>query len=650
MKYVRYKKSICAVLICVLIALVISSCGASPDVVEETLNVPEETSETVETSATDEPQDNAETPDIEQAEAPTPSPAATLEPSPSPTPTPAVTMTQEQQNSINMLNYLTVLVQEIRESKNSRLYLESAYSELINNTEPSIVDDLTLDEYEKILTVIENYRMTAVQRERLQYIYEQNSAASLRSAIPNPLAVLNVVQARNPLKTIVSLAYMAIDSSNSYSSATQQLDLQYLQDGWALDDKESANLNDSRTSMFSYMVRVARNLPTGLTLNEDAVNSFVEWKNKDNVTSRIRWLESNKATYQFFGEYWLVLADSYYENEDYEKCLESVAEYEALDNSIFRKDIRFAQTLPYAVVSAQETLDEDAYVEAAAHFARLIVDNTYNSDWSLRYFAAQTYVDLYVKTNDRAYLQKAFDLAYDNVNELVPKQSELNRTYLADVVEVAVDSGASKDEKAVVKAHNQQMKEMRKTELPPVYEPLRLNCELLFVLADELDISQTERSDIDKILHPNGEMLFLNVPLDAQFHFATGAAFDPNSIPTEYSDGKITAPKVTIPALYVPDGATVTVTISSAGEPQVYEDWTIDTVDRQKSDNPEDFVAIFTSSEAKHADYEDGDVITVTVSPSDGQDDVQSFTVQFQVHKTSGRLGMSSVEFERVNA
>lgn len=65
-------------------------------------------------------------------------------------------LTQKQRNSINMLNYLTVLVQEINNSPNSRLFLEAAYSELINNTEPSIVDDLTLDEYEKYLMLSRN--------------------------------------------------------------------------------------------------------------------------------------------------------------------------------------------------------------------------------------------------------------------------------------------------------------------------------------------------------------------------------------------------------------------------------------------------------------------------------------------------------------
>ena len=47
------------------------------------------------------------------------------------------TLTNEQRNAIAMLNYITVLTQDINASKNSRLYMEEAYSSLINNTYPN---------------------------------------------------------------------------------------------------------------------------------------------------------------------------------------------------------------------------------------------------------------------------------------------------------------------------------------------------------------------------------------------------------------------------------------------------------------------------------------------------------------------------------
>ncbi|MCI6290542.1 MAG: hypothetical protein MR620_04475, partial [Clostridiales bacterium] len=104
-----------------------------------------------------------------------------------------VFLTDEQANAIAMLNYITVLTQDINASKNSRLYLEEAYSSLINNTYPNAVDNRTLSQLAGLLDTMEGYRMIAVKRDRLQYIYEQNQAQAIRAAVPNPLSMISTV-------------------------------------------------------------------------------------------------------------------------------------------------------------------------------------------------------------------------------------------------------------------------------------------------------------------------------------------------------------------------------------------------------------------------------------------------------------------------
>ena len=84
------------------------------------------------------------------------------------------TLDDTQRNSINMLNYITVLTQEISDSKESRLYLESVYSALINNTYPNAIDSRTQAQITSMLDTLEAYRMIAVKRDRIEYIYEQN--------------------------------------------------------------------------------------------------------------------------------------------------------------------------------------------------------------------------------------------------------------------------------------------------------------------------------------------------------------------------------------------------------------------------------------------------------------------------------------------
>ena len=45
---------------------------------------------------------------------------------------------------------------------------------------------------------------------------------------------------------IASVSYMALDSINSYLTSSAQADMQYLQDGWDLDDKQAAVLHGIR--------------------------------------------------------------------------------------------------------------------------------------------------------------------------------------------------------------------------------------------------------------------------------------------------------------------------------------------------------------------------------------------------------------------
>ncbi len=71
-------------------------------------------------------------------------------------------LTDEQSNAIAMLNYITVLTQDVNASKNSRLYMEEAYSSLINNTYPNAVDSRTLSQLTGLLDTMERYRMAAL--------------------------------------------------------------------------------------------------------------------------------------------------------------------------------------------------------------------------------------------------------------------------------------------------------------------------------------------------------------------------------------------------------------------------------------------------------------------------------------------------------
>lgn len=522
-------------------------------------------------------------------------------------------LSAEQRNAISMLNYITVLTQEINSSKNSRLYMEEAYSSLINNTYPNAVDNRTLSQLTGLLDIMENYRMISVKRERLQFIYEQNQAQAIRSAVPNPLGLMSAVHSGNLLQLAASVAYMAVDSVTSYNTYTQQAELQYIQDGWALDDEEANTLHESRKGTFSYMVKMVQDyaIPGDITLTERTVEEYVKWKNNTNVTGRIQFLESNQSTYQGYSGYWLLLAESYYDNGDYEKCLDAISSYENSAARIFRLDYDLAKVLPLAIAAAGEVYGENEYVEYAAAKAKTILSNTEHEDWALRYFVAQTYVDLYSRSNDASYLDAAYSIALDNVNYLVDEQRTLNETYLASVQEASTPKDATKDEKKQISDYNKMLKETRKKELPPIYEPLQLNCDLLFALSSEKNIADNEKKKITGILHPNGNALFLTEPLDRLYWF---------DLPEENEaaqDIDFAGTAIKIPVVYLADGADIQVTISSSGsnEPEVYSDWVVDKVTRGKSADIQEWEAIFTSSSIKKHDWKPDEQVVIVINP-----------------------------------
>ena len=514
-------------------------------------------------------------------------------------------LTDTQYNSINMLNHLTVLTQEINSSKNSRLYLEQAYSSIVNNYNPNAIDDRTLGELNALLDTLEDYRMTAVKRERLNYIYEQNKAQSLRDAIPKPIILLDT----NKKSLVTSLIFLPIDSAKSYLTSSAQADLKYLQDGWTLDDEDAEVLHKQRKDTFSYMVKTVNEnqLPGELALTEDAVNTFVEWKNNENVTARIRFFESNQDTYKAFGGYWLTLAESYYENNEYTKCLSAIKAYEDLEICIFRKDYDYAETLPIAITSAEQSLDRPEYITEAERYAESIIDNTEIDQWSPRYFAAQTYIDLYGETREERYLKAAYDIALDNVNNMVAKQRSMNDTFLKEVVNAEAEKGATAERKKEIKQYNKMLKEERKTELAPVYEPLTLNCDLLFALADEMKISDTDKQQIEQILRENDSPLFLVEELDNLYRFES-KQIDESEIDISFEGDKIV-----VPAKYVTKDSKITVEIKGKEETEKIDDWTVDGVIRKKGEGLDTFKAVYVSETADDFKYKDNMNIAISI-------------------------------------
>lgn len=466
--------------ISLMLSLVLTGCSSTNPVVDptETSENTAATNESAESTTTSEP--TATPTESETTEPPT-EPTTETEPQISPTEDDDE-LSQQQLNSFSMLYYLAITAEEIRISKDNRLLLEDIYTSLLNDINPGKIDERTQEHLQNLRDIIKSYINISIKRERLQYIYNQDKASAIRNAVPDPLAVLSMSNSFDWKRLAASVVYTVVDSYNNYKSASDSADQEFLLSGWELDDEETANIQRNRERAFDYMVDIVQEygLDGSLTLNENAIKDFAEICAIESVYLKIQRLESEESTYTMLGNYWLELADCYYEIGEYQKCLDCVAKYNELATGIYRKDYNYVQILPKAIVAAQEVYTGDEYVTNVETFVDAIIANTNTDEWSVRYFAAQVYLDLYSKTGNEDYLRSAYKIALDNVSLLLDEQCALNETYLADVKEVEIEEpdyrfltdeekkerkAEYKEEKKRLDAYNKALKETRKTEL-----------------------------------------------------------------------------------------------------------------------------------------------------------------------------------------
>ena len=536
----------------------------------------------------------------------------------------------KQKNAITMLNYLVVLSNKIKESKNSKLFLEEAYKSLFQNTNKEALDDEEAYSYLLRLTdTIEKYRMINVKRERLQYIYDQNKAQTLRNAMPNPIGLLSAVSTRDLIKMVSSVVYMAIDAKTSYDYAKAQLDMKFLQDGWSLDDEAAEELHENNKNTMSYQRHVILNkgISDELSLSESDIEAFMSYLNNDNIAQKIQFLESKKKLYSAFSDYWIALIDAYYKTKDYEKVIDAAKNYENLKIGIFKKQRDFSRVIPLIIVALDSVNNHNDY--EIERYCDLLLNNTIDDEWDLKYFVAQTYLRLYDKTKNTKYLKSVYDIAKNNVNYLVRIQEDKNKKYLSEIELVAVPKKAKtnseKQAKKDAEQYNKMLKEERKKELPPIYEPLLQNCDLLFNVAKKLNISDKEKSVIDKILHGNDTKsdIFLVEGLDRLYRFG-------NKEMTKY-DIEFNGKQLIIPACYVTNGSIIKTTICDVGT-LTCDDWEMTKVERKKDDNIENIKVYYSSDTVKKHKFVEGSNVKIEIAPYGGID-YNKLEYEFEVSK-----------------
>lgn len=417
------------------------------------------------------------------------------------------------------------------------------------------VDAETQKYVKRLAKTITKLKISEDKRKRIEYIWQQERASAMKSAIPNPLGVFSAIKSLSLADLALSGLYIIADSVTGYQYAINSANLNYVKQGWEIDDTELIDIDALNGDLWDYKNNMRRenNIPADLILNKDLIEDFVKNENIDE--------NGNGGN-----------------SEYYKKCLNAVREYEKNSARIFKKDIDFARVIPLAIACAEKVESTGTYIETLKHYVDILEKNIKTRNWDLQYFLSQCYVKLNLLTNSNEYLDKAYSLVKANTSNLVEEQKMMNDEYFGEFKEEEIPKTATKEEKKEIKQRNKDRKEAREYELPPVLDNLALNCQLLFELADKKKITNSEKTIIDSILHNHDEFLFPLDPLDDLYWYNMPEGYEK----PDYSDSIVNyGDFFEIPVKLIGDKSDIIVTYSDGGTQKTYDLWNC-TVDRKK--------------------------------------------------------------------
>ncbi len=436
--------------------------------------------------------------------------------------------------AVVMMNYLTINTQDVYKNKD-RYKINEIYDFLLNDGLLYGEMNTTTKNYIiELANKIFDFRLLDIKRNRVDFLHEQITSNMISAALkPDPLLSIGTAVATNfgnPVAIGISVGATVLNSAANAYNAYNETEQEYIKNNWELEDKELETVHGVRTDLFNYKADIVRDYQIKdeeQVLDNKQVEEYVTWMNDNNNNiGRIQHFEANVDAYKGYPMFWLVLAKSYYINKDYQKCIDAINKYYELTKKtkIFRYDRDFANTIQYGISSARNIMNDNDYVSYVNKFIPIIEKEltNYAVDWEMNFKIALYYIDLYNKTNDKTYLDKAYRKAYNNVNELARKQREDNKKYLKDYEKISIKKDASEKEKKEIEEYNKHIEEVYKKELPPVSGPLIANLDILLDLSEKLEVANSEKEKLNQMLHPSGETLFVCQALEKKYYFNDG--------------------------------------------------------------------------------------------------------------------------------
>lgn len=413
---------------------------------------------------------------------------------------------------INLLNEFTYYISLVKK-ENSRIGLDNLFNDINNNYSNKNIDEATDQRMREILQTITELQIIDLKRERLEILYDYKKNAAIKNAIPSPLAIIGISSyfgdsvvsfMRNDIsggitKAIQGTTMLASTATSSYAmyNATKQiLTSEYLDKTYDLEYDQMRRIDELRINSLSHQNTYAHanGVDNDYILNELLADKFTECIVEENYGKALDYLVSKQSSYRYFPRYWLELADLYFKNGLYGKCIETIDYYNKNFDykQIYKKNYRYGQILVEGVASCLKIYDTaDEMKERIIPWLEIIVNETADDDWYQRYYCAIVYL-LFADATDegRSYLENAYYLLKMNLNTLYDRQAQLNYYYNLKDIKKPNDDVYKKMTTSKQKETEEFYKKIEKEQkkLPQVDPAFIETLKLIIQLIQEYDI------------------------------------------------------------------------------------------------------------------------------------------------------------------
>lgn len=291
------------------------------------------------------------------------------------------------------------------------------------------------DYYNDFNSTLTELQINDLERNRLRYVYERNQQSTLFSSlVPNALSIASIAYFSGlNMRTLIAVAGTALSSYSSYLTAKDQMELEYLQSNWDLDDDQKRLLDDLENKLYSYVcdIVVSLGLPRSEALSKDDLISFVKSCHKENPNTRYTELKRMESRLVRLPDYWRELAKTSYDLFDYEEALQYLERYESMYVPIFFHDNDYAEAMMIKASCLIETRDfDDSLISELLDIAKKIQENISMDDWLRYFFCANLYQKIYEATSDLSYAEMAFDCMYSVLSYMINEYAQATDDYL----------------------------------------------------------------------------------------------------------------------------------------------------------------------------------------------------------------------------